>query len=182
MLIETMNLKNGQTLKIYQDCHGFSPREWDNMATFICFHKRYNLGDDHNINHGDYESWDELIEANTSEDDIVVPLYLLDHGQLSISTSPFMCPWDSGRVGYATVSKTKIIEEYGDDSPQNRAKALRCLEAEVNTYDHYLQGSVYGYELFDAWDREIDSCWGFYGYDHRESGLFENAGIEEYVA
>lgn len=177
-----MNLKNGQTLKIYQDSCGFSPREWDNMATFICFHKNYILGDEHNIDHNDYGSWDELIEANTEKDDIVLPLYLYDHSGLSISTGSFHCRWDSGQVGYAHISKAKIIEEYGEFTEATKESALRCLQGEVQTYDYYLQGAVYGYELLDAWDREIDSCWGFYGYDHKESGLFDNAGILEYVA
>lgn len=176
-----MNLKDGNTLKIYADySEANDPRYWDNMCTMFCFHNRYNLGDKHNIDHNDYDSWDDMVENNFSlEDDIIVSLYLYDHGNITMSTAPFMCRWDSGQVGIAVVSKEKIIKEYGDDSPASRAKALRCLEAEIETYDHYIQGSVYGYELFDAWDREIDSCWGFYGYDHEKSGLLGNAGIEK---
>ena len=59
-----IKLKNGQTLEIYQDEHGESPREWDNMCQMICFHKRYNLGDKHDIDHGDYNGWNELKEEN----------------------------------------------------------------------------------------------------------------------
>lgn len=35
-------------LRIVQDVDTESPREWDNLGTMICWHSRYNLGDDHN--------------------------------------------------------------------------------------------------------------------------------------
>lgn len=179
MLVEEIKTKDNHTLKIYTDDYAESPREWDNLAQFVCFHKRYDLGDKHDIDHNDYESWEEMIEANTKEGDIVEPLYLLDHGSITISTSPFMCPWDSGRIGYAVVTKEAIIECYGDDSPESRSRALRCLEAEVETYDHYLQGSVYGFELYDENDVLLDSCFGFYGYDNEKNGIFDHAGIKK---
>ena len=175
--METINLKNGQTLEIYQDESGFSPREWDNMSTLYCWHKNYNLGDSH-----DYEYPQHFLDTVDRENDILVSLYFFEHSGCSISTSPFICPWDSGQVGWAYISKETIIKEYGEFTEENKAMALRCLEAEVETYDHYIQGSVYGYILKDAWDREIDSCWGFYGYDHEKSGLFDHAGVLEYVA
>lgn len=175
-----IKLKNGNTLEIMVDEYAESPREWDNLSTFICFHKGYNLGDEHNIDHGDYESWDEMEENNFSlEDDIIVPLYMYDHSGISIATHPFMCPWDSGRIGMAVITKAEIIENYGDDSLESRAKAKRCLKAEVETYNDYLQGKVYGYVLKDSEGEEIDSCFGFYGYDPTTNGIFDQVDIGE---
>jgi len=37
-------------LEIEQDSSPESPRTWDNLGTMVCFHKRYDLGDDN-----DYE-------------------------------------------------------------------------------------------------------------------------------
>jgi len=173
-----IKLKNGNTLEIYRDEHGESPREWDNLSTFYCFHKRYTLGDKHDINHGDYNSWSELEEENfNQEDDIIVNLYMYDHSGISIATHPFMCPWDSGQIGIAVITKQEIIENYGDDSLESRAKAKRCIEAEVETYDNYVQGEVYGYILLDSEDEEIDSCFGFYGYDPTTNGIFDNLDL-----
>jgi hypothetical protein len=172
-----IKLKNGNTLEIYRDEYAESPREWGNLSTFICFHKRYNLGDKHNIDHGDYSSWDEMEEENFSQDDIIVPLYMYDHSGISIATHPFMCRWDSGRIGMAVVTKQEIIESYGDDSLESRAKAKRCIEAEVEIYDNYVQGEVYGYVLKDSEGEEIDSCFGFYGYDPTTNGIFDNLDL-----
>ena len=180
----TIKLKNGQTLEIYQDAHGESPREWDNICQMVCFHKRYNLGDKHNIDHSDYNSWEQLKSENFDiENDIIVDLYMYEHGDMSIATHPFMCPWDSGQVGFAVITKETIIKEYGEDNLVNRAKAKRCLEAEVETYDQYLKGEVYGYVLLDESGETIDSCFGFYGYDPTTNGIFDSLDIgEEEVA
>ncbi len=175
---EIIKLKDGNTLEVYQDMSPYSPREWDNLGTMICFHKRYSLGDDHDITHDNYSSWDEMIEENTSTDDLVLPLYLYDHGAITISTTPFSCRWDSGQVGYITISKEKIIYEYDNDSAETRARVLTYLKNEVKTYDQYLTGEVYGFILKDENDEEIDSCWGFYGDNLKESGILDSAGYK----
>lgn len=36
------------------------------------------------------------------------------------------------------------------------------MEAEVRTYDCYLRGECYGYQLYLSGE-EVDSCWGFLG-------------------
>lgn len=41
-----------------------------------------------------------------------------------------------------------------------KEQAIEILEAEVNEYDNYLQGEVYGYKLYEGLD-EVESCWGF---------------------
>jgi hypothetical protein len=41
--------KENYILEIFPDEPYESPREWDNLGTMICFHRRYNLGDKHNF-------------------------------------------------------------------------------------------------------------------------------------
>lgn len=186
MIIETIKLKDNKVLKIIQDSSDASPREWDNISEFICFHRNYKLGDDHSIDHEDYSSFQEMIEANTSPEDIVLSLYLYDHSVLSISSKPFSCRFDSGQIGYAVVKKETIIKEYGDDSIENRERALNVMLGEITTYDQYLQGDVYGFQLYEVsicdqgheHENLIDSCYGFYGTDFKTNGLFEHAGID----
>jgi len=177
MKVATMNLKNGNTLEIYRDEYAESPREWDNLSTFYCFHKRYNLGDKHSIDQDAYNSWQELEDENFSDNDIVVNIYMYDHSGISIATSPFMCRWDSGQVGVAVVTKQKIIKEYGTYDDKTKAQARKCLESEVETYNDYVQGEVYGYTLLDSEGEEIDSCFGFYGYDPTTNGIFDNLDL-----
>ena len=109
-----------------------------------------------------------------------LPLYLYDHSGLSVSTDTFIgrahhAEWDSGCVGIIYVSKDRVRKEYGVKrvSPKVREKALVVLRSEVETYDEYLRGEVYGYEVKrpdpatldrEGWD-VLDSCWGFYGLE-----------------
>ena len=81
---------NGMTIKIYADELAESPREWDNLGKMCCFHKRYNLGDKHTM------TVDEVQELVQREDVIALPLYLYDHSGITMNTTGFSCPWDSG--------------------------------------------------------------------------------------
>jgi len=138
----------------------------------LCKYGRYDLGDKHS-----YElKYLRQIEANKEGKYIVLPLYLYDHSGITMRTTPFSCPWDSGQVGVIFVEKNKVREEYGWKviTAKRKEKILERLKGEVETYDQYLRGEVYGFrKLVDG--EEVDSCWGFYGSDHRDSGLFENA-------
>jgi len=113
-----------------------NPREnQDNLGTMVCFHRRYLLGDKHNL------SAQEAIKRSESPDYLSLPLYLYDHSGLSMSTTEFSCPWDSGQVGFILVHKKKIREEFcvGRVTAKLRKQVYRILEAEVKEYDTYLQ-------------------------------------------
>jgi hypothetical protein len=161
-LIETQQLDNGKVLEIHYDSEPENPRNWDNISEFIFFHKRYTLGDSHKINPNDYSSFDEMVDANTKKGDIVLPVYMYEHSGIAIATTPFNCRWDSGLLGFAVVRKEKIIKEYGKNTKKNREIATKVLEGEIETYNQYLQGNVYGFKLKDKDGNELDSCWGFY--------------------
>jgi hypothetical protein len=166
--IEQRELANGQTLKIYQDEDPGSPRQWDNLGTMVCFHDRYKLGDEHDLDTASFDGWSEMHDHIVKELDagVIFPLYLMDHGSLAMQTGPFGCRWDSGQVGFIYCTKGKILAEYGDLSDESVNHAIDCLEAEVKTYDQYLRGEVYGYVISDADGGEVDSCWGFIGMEH----------------
>ena len=180
----------GFKIQIVPDLDPMNPRiEFDNVGTMICFHKRYNLGDKHEYRHEDYAGWDELcdqLRQDFGKNPLILPLYLYDHSGITISTSPFSCPWDSGQVGFIVCSLKKAKEEWGmKGSLRNgwdsiatpvmiplsnrylrrtlREAATQYLEGEVKEYDQYLRGEVYGYRVTDPEGEETDSCWGYYG-------------------
>ena len=161
--------KNNQILEIFQDDSPSSPRDNDNICTMLCAHKGYNLGD----------------EQFTSEDDVdarikelkplaQLPLYLLDHSGLRINTEGFTdCDpqgWDWGQVGYIIVTKEKLDLMCGEDK-FTKERLNEILLSEVEQYDDYLAGNVFGYKLSEKTTcsedevhlKEIDSCWGFIG-------------------
>jgi hypothetical protein len=149
-----------------------SPREWDNLGTIASVHRNYNLGDKGALPR---EDWGRLADPAKY---VALPLYMYEHGGITISTKPFECPWDSGQLGFTYVSKEDVYKEY---SVTRLTKKLRktvegVLNAEINTYDQFLRGDVYMYQLVNPVDGEVmDSCGGFYGDD------FMTNGMEEYI-
>lgn len=93
---------------------------------------------------------------------ILLPLYLYDHGGITMSTGSFGCCWDSGQVGWIYATADMIRKEYGDAGKENYERARALLESEVQTYDLYLTGQCYGYRCLEG-EEEVDSCWGFLG-------------------
>ena len=109
-----------------------------------------------------------FFEANNPV--IALPLYLYDHSGITMSTSPFSCRWDSGQVGFIYVTCERVRKEYGWKriTKARRDKILTYLNGEVQTYDQYLTGDVYGFIISDEDGDEVDSCWGCYGRDYCE--------------
>ena len=172
MLVETL-INGCNTLEIHSDECTESPREWDNLGTMGYAHRRYTLGD----KAMEVEKLN-AIEANDRKY-ISLPLYLYNHSGLTMNTTGFSCPWDSGKVGVIFVSKEKVRKEYGWKviTAKRKEQILKYLQVEVETFDQYLRGDVYGFcKLVDG--VETVSCWGFYGSDHRDSGLFHHADWE----
>ena len=182
-----------------------SPRDWDNLGTMVCFHRRYNLGDVQESRHvgswladmlesldipncdqyGNYtDHWYYFIndlannypEAKEKAWDILdkhifmLPLYLDDHSGITINTTGFSCPWDSGQLGFIYVTKADVRKEWGKQRISKKLEQLiyKNLRAEVEVYDQYLTGDVWGYVIEDRHGEVLDSCWGFYGYDYCE--------------
>ena len=147
-----------------------NPRSWDNLGKMVCFHGRYDLGDDHNYNHNDYNGWEEMKNAIIKENDVcvILPLYLYDHSGITMNTTGFSCPWDSGQVGWTFVSKKKVREEYGVKriSQELIEKVTEVLVGEVKTFDMYLTGELYEEEYEQVWfglrKEPSQKCGGFF--------------------
>jgi hypothetical protein len=176
--MQTYKLTNNKTLEVTQDQYPSSPREDDNLSKMICFHGRYKLGDDHNYDHKDYSGWAEMEKAIIKNESpaVILPLFLYDHSGITISTSPFSCKWDSGQIGFVFISKDKVKKEYGVKRVTKKEieKATKVLLAELETYDLYLRGEVYGYTLIDENGCIEDSCFGFIGSDIETNGILDN--------
>lgn len=59
-----------------------------------------------------------------------------------------------------------------DATPDDIAKEL---QAAVDLFGAWAWGDVFGAKVFGPGGEEVGSCWGFYGTDHKESGLMEYA-------
>lgn len=179
---------------IEQDEVPTDPREWDNLGTMHCWHSRYNLGDEQHskgtsdefffdmvrdqIPESYFEKWNGVYEDSDEHKEqveklfdktyICLSLYLYDHSGLTISTGSFSCPWDSGQIGWIIVSIEKIKKEYDWKvlTKKRRKQIEKYLRSEVETYDQYLTGDVWGYIIQDEdGNEDYDSCWGYFGQD-----------------
>jgi hypothetical protein len=167
---------HGHTIKIFQDFDPETPREWSNLGTLICWHRRYRLGDSHPFDSPEVFLRDlagasaqsdlsmEQLRARAARKAILLPVFLYDHSGLAMNTIGFHCPWDSGQVGYVYVTREAVRKEY---TAKRVTKTLRdkvedILRAEIVSYDAYLGGRVYGY-VIERDGEEVDACWGFFG-------------------
>ena len=160
-------------LKVFTDEDAQDPREeMDNVGKMICWHRRYNLGDEHN--YANWESfWSGLADefgvdtadgerpaaevvADLQKHIVVLPLYLYDHSGITMSTSAFSCPWDSGQVGWIYCTMQQVQEEWSGDVEA----AKEYLKGEVKTYDLYLRGDVLGYVLYKKIASDCEACGG----------------------
>lgn len=97
-----------------------------------------------------YDSVSEWISDLVDEYFCVLDLYLYDHSGITMSTRPFSCPWDSGKVGfiYAPWDPKAPSGKEGRPHGITDPEALKAaLVQEVKTFDLYLTGQVYGFEI-----------------------------------
>jgi len=189
------------TYRIEPDELSGDPREaFDHFSTLACWHRRANLGDRQPTEaETDALSRGMLRDRNGRVLDetggfyvlarylrryegavYVAPLGLYEHSGMTMwlggGTSPFDAQgWDSGTVGFVYVTNADL-DRCGRDpvlSPEEQAK--RIAEQEVEEYDQYLRGDVWGYIVEDERGEHLDSCWGFYGREWAEQEAKEAA-------
>lgn len=168
----------GYAIKIIQDEIPESPRTWGNLSTMVCFHKKYNLGDEHDYRQDDFNSWDELKTKIKllEKPAIILPLGLYDHSGITMYIGDSHDNWDGGQVGFIFISKENARKEFGwkNLTKDRLARLTKCLEEEVQEYDDYLTGNIYGYITEDSQGVKIDSSWGHVG-DYESSGIITDA-------
>ena len=158
----------GHVINIYHDENPESPREWDNLGTMYTSHRRYRPEEELDKH---FETGDVFESYGVFRDDflrryVALPVYLYDHSGLTVSTTPFSCRWDSGLFGIIAVPVEQVKKEYGWKllTKPRREAIERHLQGEIKTYDDYLRGEVYGFEITNH-NALVNSCWGYYGDD-----------------
>lgn len=148
-------------IEIYPDHNPLNPiTDWDVLGKFICFHRKYDLSNDKR-----FSSPDDVRNYAKENKCRLYPLYLFDHSGITISLTPFSCPWDSGQVGWVMLEPEDVKKEFFVKRLTKNCwkQAEKRIEYEVSTFDDYLRGNVYGYKIFEPDGEEYDSCWGFVG-------------------
>lgn len=183
----------GYTIEIKQnEFIDESPRYWDNCGKIIYHNNNYQLGDE-KFKNDNADNWKEnfayyIVEnylndlydpCGLTDSEInkvwkwidknvyYLPLFVYIHSGVSLSTTRFSCGWDSGNSGYIYALKKNW---QGGDDP------LKQLEDEIKTFDDYMQGNVWDYEITDSNGEYIDSCCGYIG-DWDSKHLLDDAKV-----
>lgn len=178
----------GLTIKILQDDDpGMNPIEnYDMLGKQVYWHRRMNLGHcwkdtnkydpiewlsialyDLGYDYESIEACDmSALLALFNLHNLVIPVHAYEHGGITISASGKRAGWDSfdsGQLGFVYVSHADILKEFSKKKITKKLleKAEKILIGEVEEYDSYLRGEVYGYRIEDENGEEVDSCWGF---------------------
>lgn len=156
------------TIKIHHDPSPEAPREWDNLGTLVCSHRKYDLSDVPFPQAGengsfltDFKAYLKS-ESLTIDDVIYTPVYMYDHSGITLSSIPFSCRWDSGQIGFNYTTKQKVRTEYSVKriSPKLNQIIIDNLNAELAVYSDYVEGNCYGFVITDSDDNHVDSCGG----------------------
>lgn len=121
------------------------------------------------------EEDDEIARKIALGEYIGVPVWSYVHSGATVRAAwqnPFSCPWDSGRSGWVYVPMEKALKEYGRKLPSKkfRLRVRDQLIKEVEVFNMYLTGDVYGYEI-EHNGHSLDSCWNYSGYADLEKEL-----------
>lgn len=164
-------------IHIRQDDNTESPREWCNAWTWYSNHRRYSFDRDYKTRH--WHKIDDIFDGETEEGETirdailrqnpdfldVRPIYMLDHSGVSVSLGSFNDPWDSGVGAFAVITREQAEKDCPDlkgNDEKLKERAYEWLKDEVETYQQFLSGEVYGYVVEDGSGEELDSCWGYY--------------------
>ena len=96
-----------------------------------------------------------------------------DHSGVSIYLGTPCCRWDSCYIGWYCVSREEVKKQYGVKRlvKQRVNKVKKLMNTEIRTYNNWINGNVYWYELSKNGE-VIDSCGGFIA-DSQEDAIKE---------
>jgi hypothetical protein len=103
-------------------------------------------------------------------ENMVYPLYKFEHGQVSYSTVPYSCRFDSGQIGWIVFNRKAF--GWGRWSAKRREMVQGMLNQSLESYAEWCNGEVYGYDITKD-DEEIDSCHGFLGLNSADDAAKE---------
>ena len=146
------------------------------LANFCCL--KESLGDPYKDS--EFESFDDRIKHINKTSVVCVPLYVYEHGGISMSVGEFSDEWDSGQAGVAYITKEDVNVFGFEDKSIKELESL--LVREVERYDLYLTGEVYNFTLFeksvcsagDTHLKEIESEYGVLGEEEGIKDILEH--------
>lgn len=98
------------------------------------------------------EKYEQLTEEQYQKVLEKMDIYRVDH----------VCSHVHRNVDVLIVTRYSEMEEAGVSEESYKSYADNSVEV----WQTYLDGEVFGYQIFDSSGEELDACWGFYGETH----------------
>jgi hypothetical protein len=172
----------GFEIKIMADEDPCNPvKEYDMFGRLAVIDRcRYDFGHETFSDPEDFEA--DLVAQKA----VWLPVFMYNHSGITINTSGFSCPWDSGQVGVIYITRDEIQKEFPSWKILTKTRLKRIeemLRSTVKEVDDYLTGNVWGFIVEDKAGEQIESCWGFRGdYEYcLEEAKFAVDGHIRYV-
>lgn len=181
----------GNFVKIGHDPDCESPREYDNLGTFVTWMRSYSspdgdmtpediicdlgLWDEFEDSHMPYDKYGDpgdedvqlnwLLEKAGKGEVLLLPVSGYEHSGLTLRvgwpTQFVDWQWDAGFAGVIYTTKERAEKFMGREA--TREDVLDALKQEVDYYDTWGNGNCWGFVTYDKLGNEVDSCWGFIG-------------------
>ena len=115
-----------------------------------------------------FRKYIEKVDRQKYKGYVRLEVYGYDHSGLAVSTEPFICPWDSGLIGYIVVTHKDACKFFGWKAvSRGRVKTIKMgLHRQIEELNQYLSG--------DIWDVHVslgglqESCHGCYGHEYAQ--------------
>jgi len=128
----------------------------------------------------------DLEEAAKKQEIVLRPLTCYEHSGITYFIGTEDDEWDSNSLGfvYAYIKQAReLLGIPADETDKEVTKEIEdCFQAEIQLYNLYINGEVYGFNLDDKDGNDLDSCSGFYGVDlEHDLNEADKAGLLEAV-
>jgi hypothetical protein len=159
--IDTLDERDGLTLKLYVDPEPSSPDDWDTLAT-MQHSAPFRFGEPMsepergwNV-HARYLTLSGVAAA-------AIPIRIEEGHGWGVQ----FYESDDNPNGVMFTTHARVTELCGEgESYHARAWIEEALRGELAVWNQYGQNDVYGYVVEDERGAHVDSCWGFYGEDY----------------
>jgi len=174
MTIHAENFK-GHTINIHHDCDTECPIDKYNnnieSCVIVCIWQR-------NSTLSDLNPFADIVEAKRYAKRMGYEWFYIgaySHGNVGYTTKhvnqyPYNCPFDSGVAGVVLVKKS----DFPQHKKTNKTRRLDISDSCVSQLAEWCNGECYGFIIEDSDGQEVESCWGFIGFEQVIQGAKES--------
>lgn len=171
-------------LEIRFDTDSESPRYWSTIGKFITNERDYESPDKDEYlldviiqtykNAGSLEEHIELIKKEFKDIVYIYPITRYEHGN-NVYELWHSRGWDYSLCGFYIVTQ-EGIDEFGTKTED---EVIKTIQAELDYYNHWVNGEVYRYCLHDENGEFQDACGSFYDIEEIRDHLPEEFSSED---